>query len=152
MTGFSWLEPGLIGGMGDPWRGDDRHLDLTLAELARKGVGAVVSVTGCALPPEVVQRHELRYLHLPVADMEAPDLEQLSRFVEFVRRCHRDGLGVAVHCGAGLGRTGTLLAAYLVSRRHPAEDAMHLVRQLRPGSIETAGQEESVRSFAAEIG
>ena len=55
---------------------------------------------------------------------------------------------MAVHCGAGLGRAGTLLAAYLVSQGCDAEEAMARVRRARPGSIETIEQEQAVREYA----
>jgi protein-tyrosine phosphatase len=58
------------------------------------------------------------------------------------------GVRVAVHCGAGLGRSGTLLAAYLVSQGAAPDAAIADVRAARPGSIETDEQEAAVHYFA----
>jgi protein-tyrosine phosphatase len=55
---------------------------------------------------------------------------------------------VAVHCGAGLGRTGVVLAAYFVSTGMTAAAAITKVRKLRPHSIETDEQAEAVEQFA----
>ena len=138
---FGWIPPGRMAGFG-------LSGELTAANvrtLERAGVGALVSLTEEAarpLPPG------LRYLHLPVPDMTVPSPRQIDRFLEFVDAAEEDGLAVAVHCRAGLGRTGTMLACYLVSRGRPAEEALEQVRRQRPGSVETAGQEEAVRACA----
>ncbi len=52
---------------------------------------------------------------------------------------------VYVHCLAGCGRTGTMMACYLVyrDRLDPTEAIRHL-RRVRPCSVETAAQAEAV--------
>jgi len=57
---------------------------------------------------------------------------------------------VVAHCLGGIGRTGTVLAAYLVHRGLPAGDAIAHVRRVRYPSIETPEQEAAVRAFERE--
>ena len=51
--------------------------------------------------------------HLPLRDGQAPTPELVQQFLRIVEQS--DGR-VFVHCGAGVGRTGTMAAAYLVER------------------------------------
>ena len=55
---------------------------------------------------------------------------------------------VGVHCLAGKGRTGTMLATWFVRTGLTAEDAIAHVRAARPGSIETAALEHAVHAYA----
>ena len=49
---------------------------------------------------------------------------------------------VAVHCRAGNGRTGTVLAAFIMKEKNlSSREAIAFVRKLRRGSVETQGQE-----------
>ena len=52
---------------------------------------------------------------------------------------------VLVHCAAGLGRTGMLVAKLLVLHGVSAEEAITQVRSARPGTIETEAQADWVR-------
>ncbi|KTF94477.1 hypothetical protein cypCar_00026860 [Cyprinus carpio] len=56
---------------------------------------------------------------------------------------------LAVHCHAGLGRTGVLLACFfLFTTQMTADQAILLVRSKRPNSIQTRGQLQCIRQFA----
>jgi hypothetical protein len=51
-----------------------------------------------------------------------------------------------VHCAAGMGRTGTVLACYLVKyQKYSAKDAIEKVRTERPGSIQSEVQELAIQ-------
>ncbi len=71
--------------------------------------------------------------------------------VQFISKSLSEGRPVGVSCGAGLDRTRTILACYLVSQGYGADDAISEVRRKRPGSIETDGQEAAIRAYSDVI-
>jgi atypical dual specificity phosphatase len=143
---FSFVVDGVLAGLARPC-GDD------VAALPSRGIAGLVSLTEAPLDRDAVARQGLEYLHLPVRDFGAPSMETVKTFVEFVRRVRAErGGAVAVHCGSGMGRTGTMLACFLVSEGRRAEEAIAEVRRLRPGSIETDGQESAVRGWEGRPG
>ncbi|HEY8596844.1 MAG TPA: dual specificity protein phosphatase 23 [Thermomicrobiales bacterium] len=141
---FSWLIEGELAGSARPLGG------IGLATLNRRGVRVVISLTEKPPSASSLRRAGLVGIHLPIADFTAPTLAQIAVAVSAIDDFRARGLPVAVHCAAGRGRTGTLLAAYLVSQGMAAEAAIGQVRAQRPGSIETPEQEEVVREYARQ--
>ena len=79
----------------------------------------------------------------------APTADQLKTALDIITEAKKSGQVVAVHCAAGLGRTGTLVACYLIQDEGlSAIDAMRRVRFLRPGSIESKKQEMAIFHFS----
>jgi atypical dual specificity phosphatase len=139
--GFSWVDSPRLAALSYP-DGDD------LRWLRENGIDIVMTLTEEPLPRQWVNEAGILAVHLPVRDMSAPSLDLLEAAVETISNAKESGMAVAVHCMAGIGRTGTVLAAYFVNEGLTAEDAIRKVRQLRPGSVETAGQERAVAEFA----
>lgn len=140
--GFSWIDRPLLAAMALPESKDD------LEWLRQHGIEVLISLTEDPLRRDWVNDTGFLVVHEPINDMEAPTQEQLDRCVSAIARAHANNMGVAVHCGAGLGRTGVVIAAYLVHRGQTARDAIAHVRRLRPGSIETEEQAEAVAEFS----
>src|SRR5204863_113494 len=113
-----------------------------------QGVELLVSLTEDAPRRAWVNDAGLFAVHEPIVDMEAPTQAQLDRVLSAILRAHERSLGVAVHCIAGLGRTGVILACYFVTKGMTAKNAIARVRRLRPGSVETDEQAEAVAEFA----
>lgn len=148
-TGFSWIVPGKLAAM--PLPGKNRPLEDDAAFLDQEGIQVLVSLTEDPPDGNVLSSEGIDQFHIPVKDFTPPTLEQMIDFVAVVDRASADGRPVGVHCTAGLGRSGTMAAAYLVAVGSTADDAMAKVRQLRPGSIETPEQEDAVRSFERHL-
>jgi atypical dual specificity phosphatase len=129
--GFSWIEKPLLAGSARLTSADE------FVWLRQQGIELLISLTEERPRRDWVDEAGLLQLHVPVVDMEAPGQDQLELCVTSIEKAHERNMGVVVHCTAGLGRTGTVLACYFVAKGHPAENAMARVRRLRPGSIET---------------
>ena len=129
--------------------GTGLHADIEV--ILKQGIGAIVSLTEVPVDSGMLRENGLKFLHLPIADMQAPTLEQCGRFTEFASANMLQETPVLVHCTAGLGRTGTMLACYLVHQGTDPSHALSEVRVKRPGSVETETQEAIVFEYAATI-
>jgi len=55
---------------------------------------------------------------------------------EFIQTCEQEKGSIAVHCKAGLGRTGSMIACYIMKHyKFPAADFIGWIRLARPGSV-----------------
>jgi atypical dual specificity phosphatase len=143
-SGFSWVIDDQLAGMPQPSQAE-------LAWAAEEGVVLLVSLTETGTDPSLAAEVGMTVTHIPVPDMTAPSLHQLHRFVTTAGPAMARGEPVGVHCLAGMGRTGTFLAAWFIWDGMTAPEAIDHVRALRPGSIETADQEEVLYRFAESL-
>jgi atypical dual specificity phosphatase len=158
MHRFYWVIADRLAGCSLPGGADRREsraadaaqaaLQSDLALLRRKGVGAVLTLTESPLADSVLGASELAYLHLPVPDLHAPTPAQLAQAIRFIDQNNAEGRAVAVHCLMGQGRTGTVLAAYLIRNGLTAAEALAEIRHLCDGAISAPEQEDALRAFA----
>ena len=136
---FSWiLEDSLAAAQGPTTRRDLIFLQL-------QDIRAIVRMEENTISGEAL---EMVDLYEPVPDYTAPSMEQIHRMVTFIEaEIETWEHPVVVTCQAGLGRTGTVLASYRVYVGYKPEDAIKLIRNLRPGSIQTADQEDSIKRY-----
>ena len=144
-TNFSWLIEEKLAGSGMPTSFDE--LDWIL----NQGVKSIVTMTENSLPEEWTK--DIGYLHVPTPDLTAPDMEQIDLAVEFIQEKIIEDQAVMVHCAAGMGRAGTILACYLVKyQKYSAEDAIKKIREERPGSIQSEIQELAIAYYQKHVG
>jgi atypical dual specificity phosphatase len=139
---FSWLDSFKLAGSARPYTEEE------FEGLKERGIKVIVTLTEDPLNVELVGRLGFEYLHSPIVDFEAPSLNQLGEIVRFIDERVAESKPVLVHCAAGRGRTGTILAAYLVHHGASAEEAINQVKTTRPGSIEMPVQQDAVRLYA----
>ena len=68
----------------------------------------------------------------PIPDMLAPKLAEMAPLLDDLERRLAEGQGLLVHCGAGVGRAGTLAISLLVRAGTPLPDALDIVAASRP--------------------
>nr|WP_245587348.1 ATP-binding cassette domain-containing protein [Comamonas composti] len=144
-TGFAWLVPGRLG--GTPWPGVVHDMDSDLQALRRCGITVLITLTEKDLPQEPLQRHGLRNLHLPVYDHEPPTVAQIQMLLARMSAMLRAGEVLAVHCLAGIGRTGTVLAAWLVREGLTAAEALRRVRLIDAKYVQSEAQETLLHDY-----
>ncbi len=146
LRNFSYLIEGKLAGLAHPGFGGD--LDAALDELRDHGVTALVSLDEVGVAAQVVSAHGLEHRHIPVTDFEPPTRSQADAFVTFVDEQVTRGRQVAVHCQAGIGRTSTMLAAYLVAHGSSVQEATDEVSRRRAHSVESDAQLRFLEDYA----
>jgi len=139
---FRWVIEKQLAGVSYP------RCEQALSVLHRLGLRALLCLATSSVSEELLSRYQLCGTHLPVADFTAPTLQQVEQAISLIEGFLQREMPVAVHCGAGLGRTGTILACYLVAQGCSASAAILQVRSACPGSIETSEQEAVIEAYA----
>jgi len=136
-TNFSWLINNKLAGSGMPTSSTE------LQWVIGQGIKSVITMTENPLPESWVQ--DVKYLHVPTEDFSAPDMEKIDHTIDFIQERIKNGEPTMVHCAAGVGRTGTILACYLIKHHNfSVKDAIDKVRKERPGSIQSESQEIAI--------
>lgn len=136
------LEPGV-------WIG--RRLNAREAAMAiDEGVSAVLDLT--AELSEVAAFRQLKYRSLPILDLTAPTVEEMSEGVRFIRAQARRGT-VYIHCKIGYSRTAAIAGAYLLASgsARTTDEAIVKLRRVRPSIVLRPEAELAIRQFEASL-
>jgi atypical dual specificity phosphatase len=144
--GFFWLWPGRLGGLPRP--GITADVEEDLEGLVRLGVTTLVTLEeALTVPSASLGRLHIDSVHFPIVDMGVPGLPDAEALCSRIAQLIRGGETVAMHCRAGLGRTGTMLACQLIFDGESARGAIDRVRHLNPMCIQSRVQVEFLSAF-----
>lgn len=151
-NGFAWLIPGRLA--GTPWPGLVHAAEYDFGLLQGLGVTRLLSLTDRSVDAPFAAAYGMKVANEPIVDMQPPGIDQAMKLCARIERWLADGDVVAVHCRAGLGRTGTVLGAFWIWQhggRVAGAQALHDIRRLHPGWVQSASQTEFLHAFATAV-
>ena len=103
------------------------------------------------LSRKIIEKEGFEYKFIPIKDFSAPSMKDMKMYIEFVENMIAKGKPVVTCCGAGIGRTGTMLAIYLVHEGFSPEEAMEELERKRRYGVEVQDQKEAIYKYASHV-
>lgn len=130
-----------------------------LARLSQMGINKVVSLLereeavhlGAAMEGQLCEKLGMGFEQFPIRDRRTP--KKPLQFRQLVDRLHNelnDGSNIAIHCYAGIGRTGLLAGALLLTDGMTLNNAVELMSDVRGHNMpQTQDQYEYLLDYAS---
>lgn len=141
LDNFSWVIPNVIAGSSLPY--EESHFTY----LKEMGIKVIINLT--SKPTDPIYANDFKLYHLRIPDFSVPESKMVKQFFDIIDEAEKRDEPVLVHCFAGCGRTGTMLALWAIKNNKVIknEDAIPYIRNKRDCSVETDLQEEFVKEF-----
>lgn len=144
-NGFLWLKKGRLAGTPRPGLLVDMEHDLMA--LKRVGITDLISLTVRPLECSQCQDYGIEISAFPIPDMQPPSLQQALSISQHIKHLLDNNKNIAIHCRAGLGRTGTLLAAQLIYEGNSALAALEQVRNVEMRWVQSESQVAFLQAY-----
>lgn len=118
-------------------------------KMRQRGISAIINMREQRFSDVAAGIAGERHLHLPTIDNTPPTVADLSRGAAFANDEIARGGKIYIHCGVGVGRAPTMVAAYLISTGLAPQAALQQIKQVRPFVHLTAAQRAVLDQFAA---
>ncbi len=144
---FSWIRENVIAGSAGP------VIDKQFEFLDDKGIEVIINLADIQYELSKELKDKFYLYNLSITDFSIPTELNVMEFWSICKK-HMDLKNpIVVHCHAGCGRTGTMLAIWILLTQQVKTgiEAIHLIRRLRPCSIETEEQEDFVKDIGKNI-
>lgn len=108
-----------------------------LRHFKEKNIGLVVRLNSHLYSPSYFEALGINHIDMIFDDGTCPTLSTVRKFIRLAHETITvKKKGIAVHCKAGLGRTGCLIGAYLIYRHgFTANEIISFMRFMRPGMV-----------------
>ena len=138
-----WIDKERFGGSSQP------HLT-DLPFLQGLDLNGIICLQEKNNSEELAQLLGIAYLHQPIPDFGVPTEEDIEHILEFINSQQElnPKKPILIHCTAGNGRTGTILASLVkIFDKVNSSEAIAQIRKVNPLAIETEEQEEFIRNL-----
>jgi len=121
--------------------------------LVKQGIRAILTVDDKPLSKNLMdymKKHGVSSKYIMLPDHAFPTTEQIRQALLFITHNIADQMPVLVHCNAGIGRSGVIIAIYLINSGLSPEDAIMVLRSLRPEAIEPEQERTLISIYSGE--
>ncbi len=139
-----WVDKERFGGASQPQISD-------LPFLKSIDLAGIICLQEDSTSEELSRLLDVAYLHRPIIDYGIPSSEDISEIMKFLSQQQKlkPNFPVLIHCTAGYGRTGTILASLIkILDQVESKEAIRRVRNINPLAIETDEQEQFINDLA----
>lgn len=145
LTEFYWILDKKLAGSAKP--GLLNELSDDLEYLHRVGIKLICTLTENPIEEDGEDFNGFDMIHFPINDMGIPTPRHAHEICTHIIENIQNNKPALVHCRAGFGRTGTILACCLVYMGYNPDEAISFIRSRNRGYIQTQSQSDFVYHF-----